>query len=323
MNSNTMERIGLFALAAIFATTGFAQNDKVDEVGDKAMDKGEQRVDRKIDQGLDAGFDKIEGVLFGKKKSKDKGDSKSSDKSTDQGHDEAGQEMEAAPVPYTGGVSIEENNDPFEPLDFTGSYRMVIHSHKNGSEVKDSPAEMLMAFNIDHMAMVPKNPDEKGDMRMVFDLRNKHTYTLITDDKGKKSGIKMKMMKVNVEGDGKENGKVADVVRTDETRTIEGRTCRKYTYKDEKGSGEAWFAEDISFDMMAAFKQMVGGKGVEDWQNLPHTGVVMENTWNSADGKEKVTMFTKDLVVGQVDESLFSTAGFEVMDMSSMPMYGK
>jgi hypothetical protein len=317
-----MERLGLFALAAVFATTGFAQNDKVDEVGDKAMDKGEQRVDRKIDQGLDAGFDKLEGVFFGKKKSKDKSDGKSKGDS-DSDNNGQGSATDAAPVPNTSGVTIEENNDPFEPLDFTGSYRMVIHSYKNGSEQKDSPSEMLMAFNTDHMAMVPKNPDEKGDMRMVFDLRNKHTYTLITDDKGKKTGIKMKMMKVNVEDDGKENGKVAEVVRTDETRTIEGQKCRKYTYKDEKGSGEAWFAEDISFDMMAAFKQMIGGKGAQEWQNLPHSGVVMENTWNSADGKEKVTMFTKDLVVGKVDESLFSTAGFEVMDMSSMPMYGK
>ncbi|MCB0815349.1 MAG: hypothetical protein KDB87_19570, partial [Flavobacteriales bacterium] len=38
-----------------------------------------------------------------------------------------------------GQVSVEENNDPYEPLGFTGSCRMEVHSFKNGQEQKDSP----------------------------------------------------------------------------------------------------------------------------------------------------------------------------------------
>lgn len=312
MQRNILLAAGLL----LIATSSFSQTDKVEEVGGRAVDKADQRVDRKIDQGIDSGLDKLEGVFFGKK-------SKSSTKASTEGNDQDAGSTEVDAMPTTGGnVTIEENTEPFEALDFTGSYRMVVHSYKNGSEQKDSPAEITMAFNTDHMAMVPKSPDEKGDMRMVYDLRNKNTYTLITDEKGQRTGMKMKMMKVNVEGD--EKGADEGVVtRTDEMRTIEGYKCRKYIYKGKDGSGEAWIAEDVSFDMMAAFRQMVGGKKVEKWQNMPHNGVAMENTWNSADGKEKVTMFTKDLVIGKVDESLFSTSGFEVMDMTGMPLYGR
>jgi hypothetical protein len=220
-------------------------------------------------------------------------------------------------------VTIEENKDPFTPLTFTGSYRMEVHTFKNCKEEKDSPNNIRMAFNTDHMAMMPVSKEPKEEMRMVFDLRNKFTYTLITDDKGERTGMKMKMMKVNVEGDDTTVDSDVKVVRTNETKVIDGHTCRKYTYSDKEGSGEAWIAEDIDFDMMAAMRQMVGGKKMEDWQRMGTTGVVMENTWTSADGKEKVVMYTRDLVVGKVDEAMFSTKGYEVQDMTAFPMPGQ
>ena len=82
-------------------------------------------------------------------------------------------------------VTVEENKDPFTPLSFTGSYRMEVHSFKSGKEEKDSPMNVVMAFKPDGMAMVP-NTGDKEEMRMVFDLRNKFTYTLMTDDKGQR-----------------------------------------------------------------------------------------------------------------------------------------
>ena len=220
-------------------------------------------------------------------------------------------------------VTIEENTDAFTPLDFTGSYRMEVHSYTNGKEEKDSPNQVRMSFTSDRMAMSPQVKDSKEEMRMVFDLRNKLTYTLMTDDKGERTGMKMKMMKVKVDGQEKEGKDLSTVTRTDETKVIEGHTCRKYTYRDEEGAGEAWIAEDLSFDMMAAFRQMVGGTKVDNWQKMATSGVVMENTWTSANGKEKVVMYTKDLVVGKVDESAFSTAGYEIMDMTSFPTMGR
>jgi hypothetical protein len=68
---------------------------------------------------------------------------------------------------------------------------------------------------------------------------------------------------------------------------------------------------------------MVGGTKVDMWRKLGTSGVVLETIWNSADGKDKVVMYTKDLVVGKVDESAFSTAGYEIMDMTGIPTMGQ
>lgn len=219
-------------------------------------------------------------------------------------------------------VTVEENKDPFVPLTFTGSYRMEVHSFKNGKEEKDSPMNLVMAFKPDGMAMVP-NTGTKEETRMVFDLKGKLMYTLITDDQGQRTGIKMKMMKVNVEGSDAGTDSDTKVTRTNETKVIEGRTCRKYTYSDKEGSGEAWIAEDLKWDMMAVMKQMMGGKGSEAWQQTGMDGLMMENTWTSADGKEKVVMHTRDVVQGKVNDALFSTAGYEIQDMSAFPMFGQ
>jgi hypothetical protein len=219
-------------------------------------------------------------------------------------------------------VTVEENKDPFTPLTFTGSYRMEVHSYKSGKEEKDSPMNLVMAFKPDGMAMVP-NTGTKEETRMVFDLKGKMMYTLITDDQGQRTGVKMKMMKVNVEGAADGTTDDTKVTRTNETKVIEGRTCRKYTYSDKEGSGEAWLAEDLKWDMMAVMKQMMGGKGAEGWQKSGMDGLMMENTWTSADGKEKVVMYTRDIVQGKVNEALFSTAGYQIQDMSALPMFGQ
>jgi hypothetical protein len=221
-------------------------------------------------------------------------------------------------------VSITENTDPFVPLDFTGSYRMEMHSFKNGTEEKDSPANIKMAMTPERMAMLPINKGGKEEVRMVFDLKAKRTYTLITDAKGDRNGIVMKMMKFNVAGAGttkpEENVKL---LRTNDTKVIDGHTCRRYTYTSADGNGEAWIAEDITFDIMSAFARMAGSMPGKHFQNVGFDGLMMENTWNSADGKERMVMHTRDLQVGKVDEAIFSTAGYTLQDMTSLPAMGR
>ena len=221
-----------------------------------------------------------------------------------------------------GQVRVEENNDPYEPLGFTGSCRMEMHSFKNGKEEKDSPMNMQLAFTDDRMAMHPIIPKEDGDMRTVFDLKNKVMYTLMTDDRGERTGLKTKMMKVNVdEAAGEEEQ--GEVVRTDETKLIDGHTCRKYTYRDEEGHGEAWVAEDVDFDLFRAFGRMTTGNQPQAWQDMPYRGLALETTWQDHAGSERVVMYVRDLQEGSVDEALFSTAGYAIQDMTAMPMFGR
>lgn len=219
-------------------------------------------------------------------------------------------------------VKVEEDNTPFEPLSFSGSYTWEIHSYKNDVPEKDSPMNLHMGFGPEHMAWIPETKDGKEEMRLVFDLKNKVNYTLITDKKGKRTGIKMKAMRItvsdmeDVEDDDDESP--TQVVRTNETKVIEGHTCRKYTYKNDDGHGEAWIAEDIKFNAFEAMGNMVGARA-DDWQKAPYQGMVMESTWYSTSGKEKVQIYIRNLVVGKVDPDLFSTAGYEIQDMTNMP----
>jgi len=224
-----------------------------------------------------------------------------------------------------GQPSIVENTDPFVPLDFTGTFRMEMHSFKNGKAEKDSPATVRMSLTNDRMAMAPKTSSGKEEMRMFFDLKNKHSYTLMTDNKGNRSGFKTKMMKFNAGTDGSDtkSDSEAKMVRTGESKVIDGHSCQKYTYTSAEGSGEAWIAENIKFDIMKTFAQMSGSAATYDWQKVPYSGLMMENTWTTADGKERVEMYIRDLQVGKVDEAMFSTEGYNLQDMSNMPSFGR
>lgn len=233
--------------------------------------------------------------------------------------------MEEAAKNGSGQVSITENTDPFKALDFTGTFDMEMHSFKNGKAEKDSPATIRMSMTSDRMAMIPTTAAGKEEVRIFFDLKNKHSYTLMTDDKGNRSGFKTKMMKFSSAQDDSDtkSDKDAKMVRTGETKMIEGYTCTKYTYTSEEGSGEAWVAEDIKFDIMQTFAQMSGSAPNKDWQKVPYSGLMMENTWNSTDGKERVDMYIRDLQVGKIDDAMFSTEGYNLQDMTNLPSFGR
>lgn len=221
-----------------------------------------------------------------------------------------------------GGVSITDNTDPFTPLDMTGTFRMEMHSFKNGKEEKDSPANVRMSLTSDRIAMIPMTKDGKEEVRIFFDLKNKHSYTLMTDKNGQRSGIKMKMMKFNSGAGSAEKGDSdTKIVRTGESKVIEGLTCQKYTYSSNEGSGVAWIAEELNFDLMKVFGQMSGSTPDKDWQKVPYSGLMMENVYTSADGKERVEMRIKELEVGKVNEAMFSTEGYQVQDMTNLPSF--
>lgn len=232
--------------------------------------------------------------------------------------------MEEAAKNGGAGVSIKENTDPFVPLGMTGTFRMEMHSFKNGKEEKDSPANVRMSMTDDRIAMIPMTSEGNEEVRIFFDLKNKHSYTLMTDKNGQRSGIKMKMMKFSSEpGSAEKSDSDAKMVRTSESKVIEGLTCQKYTYTSKEGSGEAWIAEELNFDLMKVFAQMSGSTPNKDWQKVPYSGLMMENTYTSADGKENVKMYIKDLQVGKVNEAMFSTEGYQVQDMTNLPSFGR
>lgn len=215
-------------------------------------------------------------------------------------------------------VRVEENLDPLPPLGFTGSMRMEVRSYINGSEQKDSPARIDLAFDNDRMAMAPVPTATGEEVRVIMDLTNRHNTTLMTDASGKRTAVKMRLMKFSMK-DGAGSSDDVRIEETGNTKVIQGYTCHQVRYSSPDGAGEAWIARDVRFDLMDAFARITGGRNLQGWQRGRPDGLVLESDWTSANGKERHVMTIQDLVVGNVDESRFSAAGYEVQDLTSMP----
>lgn len=220
------------------------------------------------------------------------------------------------------GISVQEDTDPFVANDFVGSFRMELHHFKDGVEEKGSPMNLYYWSSPDKTLIRTESERMEGqDMRVMTDLKGKFQYMMMTDKKGKKTAIKQRKMKVTMDKERAE--KEPKVTRTDETRTIDGHLCRKYTGVDEDGTWTGWIAED----MKGAYTDMArnAAKGSErfskDMREMP--GMAMEWEWVSAKGKEKSVGYTRDLTYGEVDESTFSLEGYEVQDMTAFPTMGR
>ncbi|MBP6390418.1 MAG: hypothetical protein KA175_08210 [Flavobacteriales bacterium] len=96
------------------------------------------------------------------------------------------------------GITMEPNNDPYEPLDFTGSFRMEIEIFKNGA-TKGEQLSARYALKDDKMSVEMKMGDRPEPMRMLYDLRGKWNYVMMSEG-DKRTAMKMRMMKITTPG---------------------------------------------------------------------------------------------------------------------------
>ncbi len=204
---------------------------------------------------------------------------------------------------------------------FVGSFDMQIHTYKKDKEEKDSPVTVRFWSKEDQLVMQPlmKGPDAQ-DVRMITDMKKDEMYTLITDASGKKMAMKMPRPKVDPAqaGEGEDD---MEKTKTNETRTIEGHTVRKYVGRDEDGSWTAWVAEDLKAPFEQFSRALGGGATGKKQPKGPATladGMPLETTWEAHDGREKMVMYMKNLKVGSVDEKAFDMSGYEVMELPGM-----
>lgn len=215
-----------------------------------------------------------------------------------------------------GNVKIEEDNGPFVPNEFVGSFRMEMHMFDGATEKKDSPTNMRY-WSTEEMTMNKMEmPDRKGqDMRMMTDLKGKWQYTLMTDEKGKKTAMKSKKKKVTMSE--QKDAKEPEITETGETRTIEGHNCTKTIVKTEDGTWTGWVAKDLK----APFSDMarsVGHRGNDKMmKSYKGMGFPLEFEWVDAKGKDRIVCYVKELKVGPVEAGVFSLDGYEVTEMPS------
>jgi len=216
------------------------------------------------------------------------------------------------------GITMEPNSDPFEPLGFTGSFRMEVKMFKDGQAQSARSLNARYAFKDAMVAVEMMIADRPGGMRMLYDLRGKWNYILQSEGE-KRTAMKMRMMKMTKVGTSAEPEK-ATFQRTDGTKVIEGYSCRKHIGSDSKGTWESWVAEEVKLDVAKAMRQIGGDKGLDQWQRLKDIGgMVMEMTWIGKDTGEKMILIMHELKVGSVNEALFSLEGYTVTEMPSLP----
>lgn len=215
-----------------------------------------------------------------------------------------------------GGAQVQDDNDPFVPNTFIGSFTMETHTMKNGAEDRNSPMSTQYWSNTDMVLMQTAMPDAKGqDMKMMTDLKGKWQYMLMTDDKGKKTAMKSHKKKFTMKEDPKKAA--PEVIATNETKTIEGHLCKKVIVKSEDGTWTGWVAEEIPTPFADMMRSMKGGDPAMMERMNQVKGMPLEYEWVSTDGKQTIHCYFRDVVVGTVDASVFSLDGYEVMEMPS------
>lgn len=218
-----------------------------------------------------------------------------------------------------GSAHVADDNDPFVPNTFTGSFKLENHHFANGAERKDSPTTMRYWSTPEKTLVKMEMPDQKGqDMRTLTDLKEKWQYMLIDDGKGGRTAMKSRKKKVVM--DEKSDVSKTDVTVTDETKVIDGHTCTKVISKSPEGTWTGWVAKDVpgAFQDMARTIRSGDPRMAASMSKLD--GMVLEFEWLSADGKDTMHCYVRDLVVGKVDASVFSLDGYNVTEM---PSYGR
>lgn len=217
-------------------------------------------------------------------------------------------------------VKVEDDNDPFTPNEFVGSFRMEIHHFEKGVETKESPTNMRFWSSSD-MTLIGISPEgAKGtEMKMLTDLKGKWSYILMTDDKGKKTAMKSRKKKVTFNTTESEETDAKFTV-TNETKVIEGYTCTKVIGTNEDGTWTGWVAKDLAVpfgDIANSMNRRAMQKKQQDWGELQ--GFPLEYEMVDKNGKDKMVVYMKDLQIGTVDPGVFSISDYKVMEIPGMP----
>lgn len=218
-----------------------------------------------------------------------------------------------------GQVKVEDDNDPFTPNAFVGSFRMEMHNFKNGVEDKDGPMNMHYWSSPDMtligMADISAKAGSGTEMKVLTDLKGKWTYMLMKDPRGNKTAMKSRKKKVTFTDDRneQENGKFTV---TDETKMIDGHLCKKVVGTTDDGTWTGWVAQDIAVPFTDIANSMTASsmrKKRQNWQGLQ--GFPLEFETMDKNGKDKTVVYVKDLQVGKVDPGVFSISDYKVMEI--------
>lgn len=198
-------------------------------------------------------------------------------------------------------------------------FTMEVIEMKKGKPSKNGTMRMTYYLNGEHIAIRPELEDEQETV-MIYNIDNRIITTLI-DQKGKKTGMKMKMPKMNIKSDDSEDVDDFDFsfTPTNETKTIQGYACKKYLIESSDHAGYAWITEEVDIDFAKMFSFLNKKKDNSKMMKFGDLkGFAMESYSKSKKKDEEYEMKIVDLKVGEVDESIFDTSDYEITDMTNL-----
>ncbi len=217
--------------------------------------------------------------------------------------------------PLGEGVTLVDDNDPFTPNRFIGSFRMETRLYRGQEEQRNSPTTLRYWSSPDHVlteALTAGNPP----MRMLVDLKGKWQYMLIPEGQGARMAMKMRKKKVVMTDAGRTDPPSVEV--TSETREIGGHRCVKVVSRSADGVWTGWVARDLPTPF-ADLQRVVGTGDPQLTQRMADIqGFPLEFEWVDANGNDRMVCTVRDVVVGTVDAGVFSLEGYQVMELPGM-----
>lgn len=204
---------------------------------------------------------------------------------------------------------------------FEGSFSMILTS--SGNEKLKEPIEMKFTVK-DNLAIMESSAIPKGGAtgKMLLNSSDQST-TMLMENGDKKMGLKMYARSLTQDSLVKlAQAKNPKITRTGKTKMIEGYKCEQVLMEDDDSNVDAWITDALGFnpiDFMGAVKGSDKDYSVEKlYKGWMKNGVSMETTIAKKDKSSVITMQLKNIKKETVSASLFSTDGYQIMDMSQM-----
>ncbi|HKR05862.1 MAG TPA: DUF4412 domain-containing protein [Bacteroidia bacterium] len=202
---------------------------------------------------------------------------------------------------------------------FEGSYLMHIENAN-----QKNAADMQVAYKGDKSSMEMLTAPNAGKFRTIFDNKEK-TMTILVEKDGTNKMAMVRKMQDASEVPGNKEGKDAKITVTDETKKIEGYTCKKVIAESDESTSEMWVTDELGLTYADMFGMMRNGRGPAsnmstNMQNYKDVkGIPLEmNIRNKVKPDESMVITIKNIKKGNVDASLFDISGYKVMDMQNM-----
>lgn len=319
-----MRTVFYCVLIAIFASplSSWAQNNKVDEVKDRAEQKAENRLDRRIDQGIDKGLDKLEGLFKRKKKKKNKNSGNSQIDNNSSNND--------SPNINLGGMFGKQKEVHLpNQYNFVADMTMEMKNYKKNPDKADvnTVKYLFPSKDKEYFGFTMAETTEKNSPQYTSILHPKELIVFMPMD-GQKYYYVMDFenMAAHEEDDDNEQDAIPELKKTGKTKKILGYHCEEYMMEDDEMKANYWITEEIKdmgqqmssvfFAMSQQFNKKKKQKlEKKDWP-FPEKGMVLELI--NYDKKSKETTSATAIEVNENKASSFDPSPYQPMSIEAM-----